>query len=64
MVFNATLTIFQLHRGGNQKTQRKPQTCRKSLTNFITFIFKICSNFYNHPEENANYNVKMFFFTI
>jgi hypothetical protein len=22
--------------GGNQKTQRKPPTCRKSLTNFIT----------------------------
>ena len=22
--------------GGNQSTQRKPQTCRKSLTNFIT----------------------------
>jgi len=26
-------TIFQLYRGGNQ---RKPLTCRKSLTNFIT----------------------------
>ena len=22
--------------GGNQRTRRKPQTCRKSLTNFIT----------------------------
>jgi len=22
--------------GGNQRTQRKPPTCRKSLTNFIT----------------------------
>jgi hypothetical protein len=33
-------TIFQLHfvyHGGqlNQSTQRKPPTCRKSLTNFI-----------------------------
>ena len=23
--------------GGNQSTQRKPLTCRKSLTNFITY---------------------------
>jgi len=22
--------------GGNRRTQRKPPTCRKSLTNFIT----------------------------
>ena len=35
-------TIFQLYRGchfigeGNRSTQRKPSTCRKSLTNFIT----------------------------
>ena len=35
-------TIFQLYRGcqgfggGNRKTWRKPPTCRKSLTNFIT----------------------------
>ena len=28
-------TIFQLHRGGNRSTRRKPQTCRKSLTNLI-----------------------------
>jgi hypothetical protein len=34
--------IFQLYRGsqfigeGNQSTRRKPQTYRKSLTNFIT----------------------------
>jgi len=34
MVFNATLTIFQLYRGGQVywwRTQRKPQTCHKSL---------------------------------
>jgi hypothetical protein len=30
-------TIFQLHRGGgNRSTRRKPLTCRKSLTNIIT----------------------------
>ena len=30
-------TIFQLyHGGGNRRTRRKPLTCRKSLTNFIT----------------------------
>jgi len=35
-------TIFQLYHGsqfiggGNQSSSRKPQTCRKSLTNFIT----------------------------
>jgi len=35
-------TIFQLYRDaqfigrGNRRTRRKPQTCRKSLTNFIT----------------------------
>jgi hypothetical protein len=37
-------TIFQLQYivsvsfigGGNRSTQRKPQTCHKSLTNFIT----------------------------
>jgi hypothetical protein len=31
--------IFQLYRfidGGNRSTRRKPSTCRKSLTNFIT----------------------------
>jgi amino acid transporter len=33
-----TLSIlFQLyHGGGNRSTQRKPLTCRKSLTNFMT----------------------------
>ena len=34
-------TIFQIYRGGfiggwNRRTRRKPLTCRKSLTNFIT----------------------------
>jgi len=35
-------TIFQLYRsgqfcgGGNRSVQRKPPTCRKSLTSFIT----------------------------
>jgi len=35
-------TIFQLYRGvsfidgGNRSTRRKPPTCRRSLTNFLT----------------------------
>ena len=47
MVFNATSTIFQLYfsfivavsfiGGGNQSTKIKSPTCRKSLTNFITY---------------------------
>ena len=41
MVFNTTLAIFQFYRGGqfgggNQSSQRKQKTCRKSLTKFIT----------------------------
>jgi hypothetical protein len=42
MVFNATLNNISLYRGGQfywwrkPRTRRKPSTCRKSLTNFIT----------------------------
>ena len=41
MVFNPLSTILQLYcgssiGGGNRSTQKKTQTCRKSLTNFIT----------------------------
>jgi len=38
-VFNATFSYIvavSLVGGGNQSTQRKPPTCRKSLTHFIT----------------------------
>jgi hypothetical protein len=40
-------TIFQLLRGGkfscgeNLSTWRKPLTCRKSLTNFITYMERL-----------------------
>ena len=40
MVFNATFNYnvaVSFIGGGNQWTQRKPPTCRKSLTNFITW---------------------------
>jgi len=44
MVFKATLNNISVKYimavsfigGGNRSTGRKPQTCRKSLTNFIT----------------------------
>ena len=36
--------------GGNWSTQRKPPTCRKSLTNFIT---KCCIE-YTSPERDSN----------
>ena len=49
MVFNATFNnISVIYRGGhfffdggNRTTQRKPKTCRKSLTNFITVLIEI-----------------------
>jgi len=40
MVFNATfnnyIVVVSFIDVGNQRTQRKPLTCHKSLTNFIT----------------------------
>jgi len=39
MVFNAAfsnIVVVRFIDGGNQSALRKPQTCRKSLTNFIT----------------------------
>ena len=43
MVFNATFIG-----GGNKSTQRKPPTCYKSLTNFIT----LCCIKYTSPETS------------
>jgi hypothetical protein len=38
-------TLFQLYRGGwNQSTQRKPQICHKSLTNFGIFKLFLSHN--------------------
>jgi len=33
MMFSATLSVIG---GGNRSARRKPLTCQKSLTNFIT----------------------------
>ena len=27
--------------GGNRRNRRKPQTCRKSLINFITMLYQV-----------------------
>jgi hypothetical protein len=40
--------------GGNQSTQRKPLTCRKPLTNFIT---KCCIE-YTSPEQGSPHNAR------
>jgi hypothetical protein len=53
-------TIFQLYcggqfiGGGNQSTRRKPPTCRKSLTNFIT---DICLNIVHNSLGNVSSSV-------
>jgi len=52
MMFNATfnnIVAVSFIGGGNQSTQRKPPTCSKSLTNFITYCIK-----YTSPERNSN----------
>ena len=53
MVFNATfqkyfssIVAVSFIGGGNRSTRRKPPTCRRSLTNFITFL--------KRPVEIAN----------
>ena len=57
MMFNATLysyiLVVSFIGGGNQSTRRKPQTCRNSLTNFIT---KWCIVFLSKSKTNiSNY---------
>jgi hypothetical protein len=45
MVFNATFNNISVAvsfiGGGNQKNRRKPPTCRKSLTNFISDLRQV-----------------------
>ena len=50
MVLMPLSTLFQLYRGGqvfvggrNRSTRRKPPTCRKSLTHFITCFIEYTS---------------------
>jgi hypothetical protein len=52
MVFNAIFNNinFSFIGGGNQIKQRKPPTCRKSLTNFILYY---CIE-YTLPEWDSN----------
>ena len=56
MVFNATFNNISVILwlsfigGGNQSTQRNLLTCRKSLTNFITW----CCIKYTSPEQDSN----------
>jgi hypothetical protein len=56
------LTIFQCFiSGGNRRTQRKPPTCSKSLTNFITYCwmtestFGHCYHFIHECHNDAKY---------
>ena len=58
MVFNATFnnisviswrSFFFFFGGGNRRIRRKPPTCRKSLTNFITYCIEYAS-----PERDSN----------
>ena len=63
--------------GGNQNTQRKPLTCRKSLTNFITFNYfetlfewNLCPIKINtgeteiHMFQNKNYQILYLFWPL
>ena len=59
MVFNATfnnisaiLRLSSFIGGGNPSNQRKPLTCRKSLTNFITYDNVVSST--PHHEWDSN----------
>jgi len=39
--------------GGNRSTQRKPQTCRKSLTNIITVTHNVVSSTPGHDGHGS-----------
>ena len=52
MVFNTTFSYIvavSFIGGGNRSTQRKPQTCRKSLTNFNIMFYRV-----HLPEWDSN----------
>ena len=40
-IFNNIVVVSFIDRG-NRRSQRKPPTCRKSLTNFITTLYQVC----------------------
>jgi hypothetical protein len=54
----STATFFWLIGGGNRSTRGKPLTCRKSLTNFITYG---CIEYSCNNHENVTMNIECLF---